>query len=206
MVHAGIHHAVPALLQIRPQLNIRLTGGAPIHGSPLFSCGQRSNMPPKSPEKSPDFAPKNANGNKACACLDTSRRRSCRGRLRRPRHPRRCAPRAPRQAHASSIKAIRQLIRAPEKDLHSKDFLGRGAATAQNGQVASASCLKSAICGDESARRTGRAADPLALPCCSRRAETCFYAAPLAFSPRSRHPSSWQYAPYPSAHSGTEER
>ena len=25
-------------------------------------------MPPKSPEKSPDFAPKNTNGNKACAC------------------------------------------------------------------------------------------------------------------------------------------
>ena len=36
-----------------------------------------------------------------------------------------------------------------------------------------------------SARRTGRAADPLALPCCSRRAETCFYAATLAFSFRS---------------------
>ena len=43
--------------------------------------------------------------------------------------------RAPRQAHASTIKAIRQLIRAPEKDLQSKDFLGRGAATAQNGQL-----------------------------------------------------------------------
>ena len=64
--------------------------------------------------------------------------------------------RAPRQAHASTIKAIRQLIRAPEKDLQSKDFLGRGAATVPNGQVASASCLKSAVCGDEGAADRAR--------------------------------------------------
>ena len=48
--------------------------------------------------------------------------------------------RAPRQAHASTIKAIRQLIRAPEKDLQSKDFLGRGAETALFRQLAEATC------------------------------------------------------------------
>ena len=101
MVHSRVHHAVPALLQIRPQLNIRLAGGAPIYGSPLFSCGQWSNMPPKSPEKSPDFTPKNTNGNKACACYIYKSAAELTERLTPPRHPRAIA-RGRRNKHTPS--------------------------------------------------------------------------------------------------------
>ena len=55
-----------------------------------------------------------------------------------------------------------QANRAPEKDLQSKDFLGRGDVTEQNGRVAKASRLQSEVYGDEKARRRGAVpADPL---------------------------------------------
>ena len=51
---------------------------------------------------------------------------------------------------------------APEKDLQSKDFLGRGDVTEQNGRVAKASRLQSEVYGDEKARRRGAVpAEPL---------------------------------------------
>ena len=55
-----------------------------------------------------------------------------------------------------------QANRAPEKDLQSKDFLGRGDVTEQNGRVAKASRLQSEVYGDEKARRRGAVpANPL---------------------------------------------
>ena len=53
--------------------------------------------------------------------------------------------------------------RAPKKDLLSKNFLGRGDATAQIGQFATANCLKDAVCSDEAPQRGAEPppADPL---------------------------------------------
>ena len=172
--------------------------------APLFSCGQRSNMPPKSPEKSPDFAPKNTNGNKACACLDTSRRQSCRGRLRRPRHPLAALAGAETSTrlHNQSNPSTNQGSR---KRFAKQRFFGKRS----RNRTKRAGCLGKLPekRGLRRRRRGGQGAPLTRLRCpVVPAARKLVFMPSLAFNFRGRHPSSWQYAPYLSAHSGTEEQ
>ena len=136
MVHAGVHHAVPALLQIRPQLNTRLTGEPAT--LPFFHAGNGQTCRQNHPKKARILPRKTQMAIRRVLVLIQVGGRAAEGGFA-ALGTRSLRSRAPKQAHAFST--IRQR--------------------------------------KTSARRTGRAVDPLALPCCSRRAESCFYAACL---------------------------
>ena len=141
---------------------------------------------------------------KICDCLDTSRRQSCRGRLRRPRHPLAALAGAETSTrlHNQSNPSTNQGSR---KRFAKQRFFGKRS----RNRTKRAGCLGKLPekRGLRRRRRGGQGAPLTRLRCpVVPAARKLVFMPSLAFNFRGRHPSSWQYAPYLSAHSGTEEQ
>ena len=202
MVHAGVHHAVPALLQIRPQLNTRLTGEPAT--LPFFHAGNGQTCRQNHPKKARILPRKTQMAIRRVLVIYTSRRQSCRGRLRRPRHPLAALAGAETSTrlHNQSNPSTNQGSR---KRFAKQRFFGKRS----RNRTKRAGCLGKLPekRGLRRRRRGGQGAPLTRLRCpVVPAARKLVFMPSLAFNFRGRHPSSWQYAPYLSAHSGTEEQ